>query len=296
MTTAQGADGTPLHVVESGRADAPVTVVLAHGWTLDERCWAPVAELLAAGDVRVVRYDHRGHGRSGAVDPATMTLDQLADDLAALIWQVAPRGPLVLAGHSMGGMTTMALAERHPDLARGRVAALALVATASGGLGGQTFGLPSPAFELVRAAEKKLYASKGWSTRRALSRHPTLLSPAMRWLLLGPAAGKQALRITTASVSQCRPLTVSGFRPTLEAHERDAALALYSQVPTHIMVGTRDRLTPPRYSRRIREGLPSAQLTVFPDAGHMLPVERTAGVAGRIAALARTAAGTRAGT
>lgn len=294
MTTVDGADGTALHVVASGPADAPVTVVLAHGWTLDARCWAPVAESLAGDDVRVVRYDHRGHGRSGAVDPATMTLDQLADDLAALIAQVVPQGPVVLAGHSIGGMTAMALADRHPDLVQARVAGLALVATASGGLGGQTFGMPSPAFRLVRAAEKRLYASKGWSARRALSRHPRLLAPALRWLLLGPHAGAAALRITTASVAECRPLTVSGFRPTLEAHERDAALARYAQVPTHIMVGTRDRLTPPHYARRIQEELPAAELTVLPDAGHMLPVERVAGVAERIAALVRTAAGSRA--
>ena len=96
------ADGVPLSVEIDGQG--PVTVVLAHGWTLDATTWVPVARSL---DARVVRYDHRGHGRSAAVDPASMTIDQLADDLAAVIAAVAPEGLLVLAGHSMGGMAIM---------------------------------------------------------------------------------------------------------------------------------------------------------------------------------------------
>src|SRR4051794_19327327 len=130
------ADAVPLHVEVDGAG--PVTVVLAHGWTLDATTWAPVARSL---DARVVRYDHRGHGRSAAVGPATMTIDQLADDLAAVVAAVAPEGPLVLGGHSMGGMAIMALAQRHPEVAA-RARGIALVATAAGGLAGHTLGLP----------------------------------------------------------------------------------------------------------------------------------------------------------
>ncbi|MFC7660023.1 alpha/beta fold hydrolase [Pseudonocardia benzenivorans] len=119
--TVGAADGTPLHIEESGPADADVTVVMAHGWTLDSRTWEPVARRLDA-HARVLRYDHRGHGRSAPVDPSTMTIDQLADDMAAVVADRAPTGPLVLAGHSMGGMTIMALAERHPSLVADRVA------------------------------------------------------------------------------------------------------------------------------------------------------------------------------
>src|SRR5205085_1418749 len=128
--TVAGADGVALDVTVEGAG--AVTVVLVHGWTLDSRAWGPVAAALAPS-ARVVRYDHRGHGRSAAVDPATMTIDQLADDLAVVIAAVAPDGPLVLAGHSMGGMTLMALADRHPGVLA-RVRGVALVATASGGI------------------------------------------------------------------------------------------------------------------------------------------------------------------
>jgi pimeloyl-ACP methyl ester carboxylesterase len=112
-----------------------------------------------------------------------------------------------------------------------------------------------------------------------------MLTPGLRWLLLGPRADAEARRITVAAVAGCRPATVSGFRPTLDAHERAVALAAFANTPTVVLAGTHDRLTPVPMARRIAEALPSAQLTVYPGAGHMLPVERTVGVAARLAAL-----------
>jgi pimeloyl-ACP methyl ester carboxylesterase len=274
------ADAVPLHVEVDGAG--PVTVVLAHGWTLDATTWAPVARSL---DARVVRYDHRGHGRSAAVDPATMTIDQLADDLAAVIAAVAPEGPLVLGGHSMGGMAIMALAQRHPEVAA-RAQGIALVATAAGGLAGHTLGLPPRLAAAVALGQKRVFASSRWVARPALG-HPRMLTPGLRWLLLGPRADAEARRITVAAVAGCRPGTVSGFRPTLDAHERAVALAAFADTPTVVLAGTHDRLTPVPMARRIAEALPSAQLTVYSGAGHMLPVERTAGVAVRLTALVR---------
>ncbi len=285
-------DGASLHVETEGSETAPVTVVLAHGWTLDSRTWGPVSGALAGPGARVVRYDHRGHGRSGVVDPATMTLDRLADDLAELIAATAPRGPLVLAGHSMGGMTLMALAERHPSVVD-RAAGIGLVATAAGGLASTSFGLPAATAPVLRAVDR-LCSTKDWTSTRRWSRgsrlgNPHLLGPVARWLLLGSGADADAVRITTRAFAACRPLTLSGFRPTLAAHERDAALAAFADVPTIVLAGSRDRLTPVSASRRIANALPSAELTVFPDAGHMLPLERVAGVSGRLGALVRAA-------
>ncbi|HVL83987.1 MAG TPA: alpha/beta hydrolase [Pseudonocardia sp.] len=281
-------DGVRLAVEVAGPARAPVTVVLVHGWTLDARTWGPVAAALA-GEVRVVRYDHRGHGRSDAVRAECMTLERLADDLAEVVAAAAPDGPLVLAGHSMGGMAVMALAERHPGLLARRVAAVALVATASGGLAAANLGLPPRRAELVRRLEKRVHASPRWLARERLG-DPRLLGPALRWLLLGPRPTREAVRLTTLSVASCRPATMAGFRPTLDAHERDAALAAFAGIPTVVLAGGRDRLIPVSAARRIARALPSANLTILPDTGHMIPVERPAAVAGRIAALVRAAA------
>ena len=289
-------DGTGLHVVDSGPDAAPVTVVLAHGWTLDERCWGPVADELAGGShpgprPRVIRYDHRGHGRSDDTGEPSMTLERLADDLAELIGQVCPSGPLVLAGHSMGGMTLMALAQRHPELVASRAAGVALVATASGGLGGAaTLGLSGRPARAFLAGKQALTTSRRWTGRRELTRHPALLGPGLRALLLGRRPGARAVRLTCAAIGGCRPTTVSGFTPTLTGHERDAALDAFAELPVEVMVGSADRLTPPRFTRRSRASRPGSAMTIFPDAGHMLPVERVDGVASRIAALVRQAA------
>lgn len=285
-------DGTGLHVEESGPSGAPVTVLLAHGWTLDERCWAPVADALVARRegprTRVVRYDHRAHGRSDDTLAASMTLEQLADDMAEVIAQACPSGPLVLAGHSMGGMTAMAMAQRHPDLVAERVAGVALVATASGGLGGAaTLGLRGRPARAFLAGRERVQRSPRWTERRELTRYPLLIGPGMRAMLLGRRPGAQAVRLTCAAVAGCRPTTISGFTPTLTTHERDGALAAFADLPVEVMVGSRDRLTPPRLTHRIRRNLPRSSMTIFPDAGHMLPVEQVGGVADRIAALVR---------
>jgi pimeloyl-ACP methyl ester carboxylesterase len=278
-------DGTHLHVVVEGAHDAPVTVVLAHGWTLDARTWGPVAAALAGPDARVVRYDHRGHGRSAEVDPATMTLDQLADDLAEVLVHVAPDGPLVLAGHSMGAMTLMALAERHPGVLE-RAVGIGLVATAAGGLATTSFGLPPATAPVLRAVEGRLFGALRWARRPRLG-DPRVLAPAARWLLLGPDADADSVRVTTRAFAACRPSTLAGFRPTLAAHEREAALAAFAGIPTVVLAGSRDRLTPVSAARRIATALPSAELTVFPGAGHMVPLERAVPVARRLAALVR---------
>jgi pimeloyl-ACP methyl ester carboxylesterase len=286
-TTIRTADGVRLAVEIDGPDRAPLTVLLVHGWTLDASTWGPVAEALVGGPhpPRVVRYDHRGHGRSDAVPPESMTIARLADDLAEVLAATAPDGPLVLAGHSMGGMTLMALAEQHPDLTA-RAAGLALVATASGGLAGLTFGLPARGAAVARRVDRRV---RGVGAGRATLGPPWLIAPGVSWLLLGRHPGAAARRLTVEAVAGCRPQTVAGFRPTLDEHERGAALAAYARTPTAVLVGTRDRLTPVAASRRIADALPSAQLTVFPGAGHMLPVERVDGVATRIAALVRAA-------
>jgi pimeloyl-ACP methyl ester carboxylesterase len=233
----------------------------------------------------VLRYDQRGHGRSEQPPRAAMTIEGLADDLADVIAELVPAGPLVLGGHSMGGMTIMALAERHPELFAERVGGVALVSTASGGLADTTLGLSVRVLGLIRKGEVKL-AEAAWVDRRAvLTRRPALLAPALRVLVVGGGADRGALRISARCIADCRPGTMLGFRPTLDAHERDAALAAFDTIPTEVLVGTRDKLTPVHQSRRILASARQARLTLYPEAAHMLPVERVDGVTTRLTEL-----------
>jgi pimeloyl-ACP methyl ester carboxylesterase len=285
--------GVGLHVQADGPDDAPVTLVLAHGWTLDSRTWGPVARALTAPGrppLRVLRYDHRAHGLSASVARPEMTLEALADDLAELLAERVPTGPVVLAGHSMGGMAAMALAERHPDLVRERVAGLALVSTASGGLADSTLGLPVRALGLLRKGEAKLAASERFDARPALSRRPAALRPGVRWLLVGRGADPGAVEVSARCLADCRPSAMVGFRPTFDAHERDEAMRVFGDIPTEVLVGSRDKLTPVGAARRIVDASPWARLTVYGGAGHMLPLERVNAVAGQLAGLCASAA------
>ncbi len=93
-----------------------LTVVLVHGFALDRRTWHFQRQALAAvtdPSIRLVLYDQRSHGRSERAPVESCTIEQLGHDLDAVIRALAPDGPLVLVGHSMGGMTIMALAEQH---------------------------------------------------------------------------------------------------------------------------------------------------------------------------------------
>ena len=114
-----------------GDREAPLTIVFAHGFTLSMDSFHFQRRDL--GDVaRLVFYDQRSHGRSGRSAPENATIDQLGLDLYAVLQAVAPAGPVVLVGHSMGGMTILALADQHPELFGDRVVGVALLATSTG--------------------------------------------------------------------------------------------------------------------------------------------------------------------
>jgi pimeloyl-ACP methyl ester carboxylesterase len=168
-------DGVRLYVETTGPEDAPVTVVLSHGWTCSTRSWHHQFEglprLLGESAVRVVAYDHRGHGQSEAAPVGSTRIEQLAEDLAAVLDAVVPSGPVVYAGHSMGGMTLMALADQQPELFGDRIAAVALVSTSSGQIATRPFGLPAR-FDAtaLRVAPKALNLAGQRLEQRALRR------------------------------------------------------------------------------------------------------------------------------
>ncbi|PPK63459.1 pimeloyl-ACP methyl ester carboxylesterase [Actinokineospora auranticolor] len=269
-------DGVELNVVEEGAGAA--TLVLVHGWTMDHTSWDPVVARLSG--VRVVRFDLRGHGASGAAPAGSATIARVADDLAEVIAARVPTGPVVLGGHSLGGMTLMALAERHPRLVADRVAGAAFVATTSGGLSRLTLGLPR------RVAGPVLRAERWLNRRIAKSRRPTLLGrfsgyarPGVRWLVFGRSPVGAHIAATAAQVGRCNPSNMVEFRNALDEHERLHALSAYRGVPTAVLAGSRDRLCTVADARTIAGALPDADLRIYPAAGHMLNYERADEVA-----------------
>ncbi|WP_329012926.1 alpha/beta hydrolase [Micromonospora rifamycinica] len=271
-------DGVRLHVEVSGPADAEATVILLHGWTLDGRAWhRQRADLLDRfGDrVRVVSYDARGHGRSSCMALRTATLAQLGDDLAAVVDEVAPTGPVVLVGHSMGGMTVMEYAHRHPADFATRTAGLVFVSTTAEGHAHTAYGLSPRIARLIRVAETTgagvLARCGSWRPPRPLLR---ALAPSIRWMLFGDHCSGSDIRLVTSAVARASLRSIGGFRASIGAQHRLDTLAALAHLPAAALVGDRDRLTPPPCAESIAAALPATELTVCPGAGHMLMMER----------------------
>ncbi|MFC7613119.1 alpha/beta fold hydrolase [Actinokineospora soli] len=311
----QASDGVTLHVEDTGDATAPVTVLLAHGWTSDNRVWDAVFPRLAER-YRVIRFDQRGHGSSAPGPDAT--LDRLGDDLAELITELAPTGKLVLVGHSMGGMSMMALAARHPDLVRTRVHAAFFVSTSSGRMREITFGLPRPVAKAAQALLRRRKPGRATSTPG----HPTRTGPAavagtaragsaetavaatapkgprrpptklqarahrafLRWLLFGARYQRPDLLSVADQLRVVHRRSAASLRSSINRHAAAEALAVYRDIPTQVLTGERDRLIPADHSRVIARELPTAELVVYRRAGHMLPYERVDDLVSRITA------------
>ena len=287
-------DGAALAVYADGPDDAPVTLVLAHGWTLDASAWAPHARaLVAAGGVRVVRYDQRGHGRSTGGGARPWSIDLLGRDLAAVVEQVAPKGPLVLGGHSMGGMTIMALAAARADLVADRVRGVLLTSTSAGQLdprGRKDVPLRQRALGHVESAFfgycSRTAARSEWIRDRLLPGPAGRLNPYLvKRYLYGPAASSEAVLAGARMIHACPMAAVADWFPALMLHDKAGALDALGPLPVEVVVGTLDRLTPVAHSRRLVQELPDARLRVEPGCGHMLLLERPDAVTSRLAEL-----------
>ena len=277
-------DGTSLHAEVLGPDDPTGTVVLAHGYVLSNRLWdLQVAALVEARpDLRVVSYDQRGHGQSARAPQGSATIEQLGRDLRAVMDQLGT-GPVVVVGHSMGGMTIMSYVEQYPEEVGSRLVAAGLVATSAGGMADVAWGLPPRVAARIRAAlPTAMERNRRWEDA---GRRP-LPQPFLRPLLFGRGVEATAVRKTLEVYTSNSAHTVADFLPTFPVHDRVAALAALSTVPVTILVGTEDRICPLAHSLALADALPHARLRVYPGAGHMVQLERPADVTAELLALA----------
>lgn len=288
------ADGTRLALHWQGPREAPLTLVFCHGWTLDSRIWEPIIGPLASRhpNLRLLCHDLRGHGRSDPTRPGSATIAQLADDLADLL-RGPVGGPVVLAGHSMGGMAIMALAERHPDLVARRVAGVTFVATSCGELIPLDLRLhPGLAWLVSRAEPRLMRGNAVGRLLRAQQQTATrvgLIRPGVRWLLFGTHPRRADLDLTARCIAQCRPGNIVDFRPTFDDHSRAAALAAFAGIPALVLAGTLDRLIPVRHAGTLAAHLPHATVVRYAGAGHMVHLERAEQLTQRISELVTVA-------
>ncbi len=290
-------DGVRLYCEEIDlyEGGAELTVVLVHGFALDRRTWHFQRRSLADcadPSVRLVLYDQRSHGRSERASRESCTIDQLGADLHAVIRALAPEGPLVLAGHSMGGMTIMALAEDHPELFLDRVVGVALVSTSAGevasaGLQGALLSRLNPLTRgvglLARLQPKLVDVVRGvasdviWAITRSFAYGDRHVAP---WLV--------DLVDTMISTNAVDALT--DFVDTVGSHNRVAALPALASCEVLVAAGDADRLIPFTHSERIAAELPDATLVRFAGAGHLPMLEQPAAMDGALITLLRRSA------
>jgi pimeloyl-ACP methyl ester carboxylesterase len=241
-----------------------------------------------------VFYDQRSHGRSGRAPSESANIEQLGDDLDRVLTEMAPRGPVVLCGHSMGGMTVMALADAHPEYFGSRIVGVALLSTSTGRLSEVTLGMPA-ALARLRTPIMPLLL-RGMKTRTALIERTRRIGTDIAWLLtrkysFGSGEVSPALVEYVGAMIAATPVDViADFYRALHDHDKLTALSTLNNVEALIVVGDKDLLTPAAHSQRMAESLPRAELLVVPDTGHLAMMERPAPINLRLRAFLHRAA------
>ncbi|MGI5127430.1 alpha/beta fold hydrolase [Pseudonocardia sp. CA-107938] len=263
--------------LDGGTAD--VTLVLVHGFALDRRTWhfqrRTFAELTEPR-VHQVLYDVRSHGRSERGPRESCTIEQLGRDLECVIRTLVPEGPIVLVGHSMGGMTVMALAEQHPELFEERIIGVGLVSTSAGEVGAQGLprallsrrnpftrgvGLLAKAQPTLVETGRRLLGDIIWAITRNFAYGDHNVEP---WMV--------DLVDTMISANAVDALT--DFVDTVNSHDRIAALPALAGCEVLVAAGDADRVIPFSHAERIAGELADATLVRFPGVGHMPMLEQ----------------------
>jgi 3-oxoadipate enol-lactonase len=242
-------NGATIHYDQAGERNADVLVLL-HGFAVDSGMWAAQVDALSTR-WRVVAVDYRGCGRSGPAGP--FSIEQLAEDVHALAGRLG-LGRVVLAGLSMGGYVALAYARRYGAALRG----LILVDTKA-------------AADTAEAREQRD------KMIRLVERHGT-----------EPVADAMIERLVSPETAAARPAVVRELRRMMEAappagvvqslaamRDRADQTAFLSSiaVPTLIVVGEKDVITPVDVARGMAEKIPGAEVVVVPGVGHMSPME-----------------------
>jgi pimeloyl-ACP methyl ester carboxylesterase len=261
-------DGVRLAVRDGGPRRAEHTVVFLHGFCLTGASWSHQFDYLLrryGEHVRVISYDHRGHGRSSGAPMSTYRIEQLARDLADVLVALKVWGSVTLVGHSMGGMVALTYlgqpaADRPVD-----PTGLVLVATAAGRLAERGLGrlLATPATAalvglIVHTPEQALRVVAG-----------PVCATLGRWYGHKRAQRATLMSVAAEALTTTPVCTAVGFLPSLRSYDQYRTLGSV-RARTIVISGGADVLTPPAHSRELTAGIAGATHVHLPYAGHML--------------------------
>ena len=256
---------------------APLTVVFVHGYALNLDCWHFQRQALH-GDVRSVYLDLRGHGRSGLGSRESHTVERLGADLRELLATVAPHGPVVLVGHSMGGIALMAVAEQEPELFQGPVVGVGLLCTSSGGLTGPSLGLPRGLATVVRKAAPgtlrlvdKVPGGVVTRVRRSGSDLGHLFTRFYAFASHVPAG----LTDFAGEMLAATPLEVlADYLPEFDTHDKGDDIPAFREAASLVVGARQDLMIPVEHSVALSEALPDAELVIADPGGHLVLLEQ----------------------
>jgi pimeloyl-ACP methyl ester carboxylesterase len=264
-------DGGTIHVVDEGVGPP---ILLSHGVTLSVRTWCYQLESLPREGFRVLAFDHRGHGASVA-GSSGHSLVNLGEDVRSVLVGLDLRD-VVLVGHSMGGVAVEQFVTTFPDVARERVAGIVLLSTlAHAPLAAQKSRYEKPLELLVARLPD--------STRLWNAQH---LGVVLARVAFGPHPRPSHVELVRRMMAECADETRRLAPYALVGLDLTSAIDRID-LPTLVIGGTADLLTPPAEARRIARHIPGSRLELLDGGGHMLMLERTDEINRLIADFAR---------
>ena len=228
-------------------------VVLLHGFPLDRSMWR--YQLQTVGSMyRVIAFDLRGHGETPAPE-GIYPIEDMAGDVVETLDALKITEPIVLGGLSLGGYVALALAVRHPK----RLRALMLMDTKA--------EADTPA-----AAEGREALARQVEASRSVEPVVAAMLPK----LLGRHTREQRTEVVAAVgevMQAARPMGVAGaLRGMAIRPDRTGDLGRIT-IPTLVLGGAEDQITPPDGMRKLAGALPNARYVEIPEAGHLAPLE-----------------------
>ena len=268
-------DGVVLHTeVDDGPAD-DFTLLFVHGYGLNLDCWHFQRQHFR-GQLRQIFYDQRSHGRSGRSEAELCRIPQLAEDLYQVLHEVVGETPVIMIGHSMGGMTIMRLAQSHPELFGTQILGVALLCTSAGEMASHSpiRGIPGRTFH--RIAEPLM---------AGLNRIPELVAQrrragsdlgyvVTRRLAFGPDVPPSYVDFASEMLAEIPLEVVADYFPAFEEVDEFRALEVLSTVPTVVVGGEDDVITPIEHTARIIDLLPKAEAIRVENCGHLGMIEK----------------------
>ena len=255
--------------------DESPTVVFVHGYCLNLDCWH-FQRAAYRGQLRTVFYDQRSHGRSARSSEDNATVDQLGRDLLRVIEATSP-GPVVVIGHSMGGMSVISLADQFPELFGDKVIGAALISTTAGGL--------DPGRILFPMVPLGLGGKVVGRVVRTHDRGHRVVDLARSWghafadvvtdrYAFGDDVPADYVEFVFAMLNATPFAVVADFYPAFATLDKFESLEPLSRVPTSIICGSDDKVTSVGHSRKLHSRIAGSSLLECEGAGHMVVLER----------------------